>query len=139
VALLGYAIRTDIENIYGKENIEQYADLNNTKNAGEIEVRINSMLELAEETINGRLREGPYVIPFAIPVVFLIKDLTARMTGVLLYDGRGIVDAEDEEEGVENLRPHRKMVESTIKQILGYKLKLDLALTSATFPQNIPL
>lgn len=138
MALLGYAIRKDIENIYGKSNIEQYADLNNRKDASEIEERINSMLELAEQTINGRLRGGPYEIPFTTPVVFLIKDLTARMAGILLYDGRGIVDAEDEEEGVENLRPHRLQVESTIKQILGYKLRLDLALTSATFPQNIP-
>jgi phage gp36-like protein len=131
---MAYAERGDIDNIFGKDSVDQWADLNNKRIPKEIKARLDWALALAESKVNAALRGGPYVIPFTGTIDPIIVDLTARWAGVLLYDGRRIVDTEDEDSTIDL---HRDMCNKTTKMLIGGSLRLDITHTSYTFPQVI--
>jgi len=128
---MAYAVRADIELIFGSTNVSKWADLNNDEDAGEITARIVWALTLAEERVNNRLRQGKYDIPFATAPTE-ITDLTARWAGVILYDSRLVIDGEDSD-----LSRHEKTVEDRLSKILAGKIKLSTDVAVATYPQVV--
>lgn len=130
---LKYTIIADLNLTFGKENIEQWADLDNTEDTGIIAARVVWAQELAYANINDRLRDGPYVIPFAPPIVTTIKDLAARMAGVALYDGRLIREDKDQ---TDEMGHQRVIIEKLLRQLLSGQLKLNLR-RKRTDPQVI--
>jgi phage gp36-like protein len=87
-----YSNRTDIENLYGKENVIKWADVNNTQLAADVTARVDWANLEAYNLINDSLYGGNYEIPFSVTPASIIT-LAARQAGMLLYDSRGIRDA----------------------------------------------
>jgi phage gp36-like protein len=115
-----YAERTDIEMIFGKSNVETWADLDNLDNLGNgigVPERICWALRNAQDHLNNRLTNGPYVIPFVQPYPAELIDACARLAGVNLYQARGAEDAEGK--SVNALGSHRKLIELFIRQVLS--------------------
>ena len=120
-----YSTNADIDSIFGPVNVNKWADLDNEGNNELINARKVWARELAEDWINTRLKDGPYTIPLtgdSGTFDKVIVDLEARMAGVFLYDARRIIDTDPEE--TDEVNVHRKMVESTISQIQGGRLRL---------------
>ena len=90
-----YTDRSTLNKIYGKDNIDQWADLRNTGNSATITETIDYAIERAGMHIDGRLYQGPYKVPFEQPYPDVIVYLAALKAGLLLWDGRQIVDAEE--------------------------------------------
>ncbi len=132
---MAYATKSDIENVFGSDSVEKWADLNNKRQAAEIRARINWALNLATTRVNSRLRGGPYEVPFSIPYDLIIVDLAARMAGVLLYQGRTTLETEVDSTTL--IDRNRQAIDRDIRNILAGRLRLDLTQTSATFPQVI--
>jgi len=118
-----YSVRSDSNSIFGKANIDRWADLTNDEMDDEIDARITWAIQEAYDQINARLKGCRYVVPFTLvdsaydPI---IVTLSARLTGVLLYDSRKLVDVPDFDE----MMYHRSTVERTYKQIHGGQLSL---------------
>jgi hypothetical protein len=134
--MAGYSTRLDSENIYGSDNIKKWADLNNNQHEDEIDSRIDWAINLAYSTVNARLKNGPYATPFVSEgsgVDPNIINLSARFVGMLLYDGRNLVDTDE----YDQLAPHRKQIRAMIADIHGGRVKLIHTDKVVRFPQSI--
>lgn len=126
----GYCQRRDIEDIFGPPNVEKWADAENKRDGAHVAGRIAKAIELASVEVDDRLRGGSYSIPFTtIPVT--IRQVTATLAGVWLYESRGVEDI-DEASGrpIHRLTWHRKNAENVLTDIRTGKRKLDAPLAN---------
>lgn len=131
---MGYSVKADSEQIYGKANILRWADLNNTEDEDDALARIAWAIQEAYDQINARLYGCRYVVPFTATIDPIIKTLSARLVGVLLYDNRKLVDSVEFDE----LGFHRSEVERTYQKIHGGQLSLlGYERTAVNYPQAI--
>lgn len=119
-----YATKHDIELIYGKTNVEKWADIDNNEIINDIAARINWALMQAHNYCNDRLVGSPYTIPFVLPYPVRVTETVARHAGVLLYDARGLVDATDNQDGKDTMTVHRKTVDDFYKRLLADQIRL---------------
>ena len=88
-----YATRTNIENIFGTDNVRIWADIDNTDDAAFITTRVNWALEAAEAEMDILLGGRGYVIPVvADPIPIILRDMTAKLAAIKLYESRGVKD-----------------------------------------------
>lgn len=114
-----YALRVDVENVYGPTNVAKWADLDNDQEAAHIQNRIEWACSRATDEINDRLRGGPYDVPFTSPFPSAVVDACARLAGCLLYESRGITDADEDGESSNAVAPHRKRVDRWYREVLS--------------------
>ena len=114
-----YCDRGDLETIFGKLNIQRWADLDNDESELTIANRVEWACQWATEFVNSRLQYGHYAVPF-ISVPELIRDLTAMFAGITLYDGRQVASADDHD----LVSRHRRDFDRYIRQIHKGQLKL---------------
>lgn len=89
-------LRSDVELIYGVKNTAKWADIDNEGNATFITNRISTMIALADNMMRNALADGAYNMPEVgdtIPPQLVYH--TAALAGVLLYESRGALEAED--------------------------------------------
>lgn len=129
---MAYAERSDVEMVFGADNIAVWADLNNNEAAGEITARIVWAAALADAEIDDTLRNGPYTIPFASPYPVVITDIAARLAGMFLYDARRLHDETSQEGGNYKYNYHRKYCHDLLYQILNGYRKLAVERTPDT-------
>ena len=91
-----YCTRKDVERVFGRLNVSQWADLDANEDSEEIQDRIDYNIAQAGNQVNGDLGSSPYGTPFEDPYPDVIIYLTAIQTGVLLYMGRRIVTDDSE-------------------------------------------
>ena len=115
-----YFTGNDLDLMYGALNIDRWSDLDNNENGTYMASRVDWACELATEYVNSRLLRGPYAVPFDSPYPTLIVNLTAMYAGILLYDGRQVVSADDKD----RVSRQRKDFNRFIKQIFRGQLKL---------------
>lgn len=115
---LNYTTRLSIENVYGKRNVEKWADLNNDSDPTFITNRIVWAGEMATEYINSWLAQGKFTTPL-VDVPRLIINIASMLAGVMLHDGRTIVSSEPDQIGRQ-----RKQVDKQLRQILSGQLRL---------------
>lgn len=129
-----YSTRTDSDNIFGEHNIDKWSDLSNKEIPSEIAARFTWANQEAYDQINGRLYGCRYTVPFTGTIDPIIVTLSARLTGVILYDNRKLIDSPEYDE----LAYHRKMVERTYMQIHGGQISLTtLTVNSKNYPRAI--
>jgi len=119
-----YATRNDIELIYGKTNVFQWADVDNNENETDIDARIEWALKNSYYRINDRLNQGPYTVPFVTPFPNQVIVTSARMAGIELYDSRGITDFAETGIPKHMLFYHVQMVEKFFVASLANQLFL---------------
>jgi hypothetical protein len=124
-----YIEQSDIEDVFGASNVSKWADLDNDGDETAITARIDKAIAWAENEINSRLREGPYVLPLAndeSDVPLEIVDVAANLAGVWLYENRGVQDFDPESgQSVHRLEWNRARAEKTLKEILAGVRVLD--------------
>lgn len=118
--MAAYCDGDDLDMMFGAKNIDRWADLDNDENGTYNAARVDWACELATEYLNSRLLRGPYAVPFDTPYPTLIVNLTAMYAGILLYDGRQVVSADDKD----RVSRQRKDFDRFIKQIFRGQLKL---------------
>lgn len=123
------ATESSMNLIFGAINIQKWADVDNDEDPTKIAARIAWALTQATARVDSMLSTGRYSNYLDDP---LIEDVVARLAGVLLYDSRGITDAEDNENPVSK---HQSYVDTTLRRIQSGALKLTTATLAYT---NIP-
>ncbi len=125
-----YAERGDIEQIFGRDNVRKWADMDNLGDEATIATRICWALAESYVDINSRLRGGPYSLPFVAPLDYQIISMSARDAGVKLYEGRGITDFSENGRPQHQLSAHRDQVAKWLQQLLAGTRHLNIAQTS---------
>ena len=92
---MAYSTRSDIEDVFGVDEVSKWADLDNDANATKITNRIARAIEVADEKVDAALRGGAIAVPVPGSSV-LITNIAAILAGVWLYDARGVVDFDPE-------------------------------------------
>ena len=98
---MGYSARTNIEDVFGIENVKKWADLDGDADAAKIAARIASGIAVVDEEINDVLRGGPYAVPLTAPGGGVLNspsviNMSAVLAGVWLYESRGVDDYDAE-------------------------------------------
>ena len=130
---MSYAIQTDIENVFGVQNVAQWSNLDNVS-PGADTGRITVALNLAEEYVNNRLRNSIYVVPLQIrgnaagATMYMITDMVARWAGCWLYESRGMADNQSDSGELDptgnSISRHRRYVDRMLDQIRNGKILL---------------
>ena len=123
-----YASRTDIEQLYGSDNVEKWADLNNNEDSDEITERINRSLTVATNDMNDILRGSRYSIPITdTGAAITLVDLCANLAGVWLYESRGVEDFDVETgRSFHRLAYMRDRAEKKLKAIAANRIRLNV-------------
>ncbi len=125
---MAYSTETDLNNQYGSNNIQKWADLDGDADAGKISTRIAAAIGFADDEIDSQMRGGPYPLPLvndAATTPLLITDISAKLAGVWLYESRGVQDVTPEGSPVHRLHWQRKRAYDVMRELLAGRLKLD--------------
>ena len=116
--------RTDLDNVWGVNNIDTWAALNADDDATDISDRVTQAITWASAEINNRFRSSKYTTPLSFnndSAAFLT--IVATFAGWWLYASRG-VNATDEGDEVTR---RFEMAEMRVRDILAGKINLDAA------------
>lgn len=134
------ALRKNVEDIFGIQNVRKWADLDNDGDTLAIATRINNSLADALEYLYSRLRMR-YTVPFANPPR-TIKYLNALDAGIRLYDGRLIVA--NDPPAQDQVGKHRKQYKWQLREILSGQLHLvdglsgdEITLAGVNYPSAV--
>ena len=126
--------RSDVEDIFGVDNVAKWADKDKDQIAAKIAARIAKAITAATANFYDQLRGGVYKIPFTTPDRTSI-DLCARLVGVWLYESSGIEDW-DPDTGTPGhiLTWHRDHVYRELKKIRDGIRRIEQTRVSGNLP-----
>jgi hypothetical protein len=82
-------LRVDVENIFGAENVQKWADVDNCGDPTVIARRIDWSIAWATNELQDLLRDGPYVVdPLPVTAAVTWVTLTAMLAGWMLSNPR---------------------------------------------------
>ncbi len=93
-----YCDSDDIKDLFGNDNVEKWADLDNDEDTTKIAARIARSITAAMADFDSRMLGGPYTIPMTGTILEEVKQITATLAGVWLYERRGVEDYDAENE-----------------------------------------
>jgi len=127
-----YCSESDINQVYGGDNVQKWADLNNNEDADEITARINRAITVATNGINDILRGGRYALPITdTTAAVALIDLCATLAGVWLYESRGVEDFDPETgRAVHKLVYMRDRATKKLEAIRANRIQLDVEKTT---------
>ena len=117
-----YCTRENVEEVYGEDNIRDWADINGTGDPIQIAARIEWTCKKAFTRINARLMRRNFALPFdddAIPGV--ITDVASELAGYYMYSAR-MLDGGDRTSN--NLSHMHKEAEKTLTMIVSGEIKI---------------
>ena len=118
--------RSEIERMFGEDNVRQWADLENTQDATKIATNVQDAVANATYMSKAQL-EGSLAGAIVVAPKVLRYHVTMR-AGVILYEKRGIQDTSDEE-GKHRLSPIRARADKWFVRVLAGQIRLGTALT----------
>lgn len=144
-----YCEREDLDKQFGAANVDKWANLSNDDDVDDIaaliEERVDWAIRAADEDVDGKLRHGPYHVPFtedsdgeSVEVPGEITRLSATLAGVKLYESRGITDTNPETgQAVHKLMWHKRDAEKRLREIIAGTFRLDLPYKFTDYPRAI--
>ena len=137
---MSYCDRTDIEAIFGIQNVAKWADLDNDQDAEKVEARIDKAIAFADNKIDDRLRRSVYTVPLEgagdEDPPSSVVDMAATFAGVWLYESRGVMDF-DPDTGIarHQLSYQKKAVETKLRNILSGVETIDCIRSGTDIPE----
>ena len=122
---MAYSTQTDIENVFGQQNVKVWSDLDGDGTLDS--TRVAASIAYADEFINSLLRGGVYAVPIGSSNV-LITNWSAVLAGAWLYRSRGLLDSAE----TDKIESQRLDVESTLAQVNAGVIELDIARSSTS-------
>ena len=122
-----YCTTANIKSVFGSDNVDAWADLNNNDQAGEIAAQIAWAISRASDDIDDYLRGTHYRVPLktaAGTTPSTIRDLAAMRAGVLLYENRGAEELHSGEP-IHRLTSASQKFDQIIAEILSGRRRLD--------------
>lgn len=130
----GTIARVDIENIFGANNVEIWADMDNDQDATKIDNRIDWAITMATSEFYDSIRGSRYKVPFSSPLPDQVTLAIATLAGLRLHDARGLTDSG---EGEDPMSLHRKQINKLSRGIKLGLIVLDVADSATTYPKIV--
>ena len=130
-AVGSYIDQSDIENIFGEDNIVKWSNLDNDNLTADTS-RIQKGIDWAETYTEDSFRGGRYAVPFSSATKSLI-DIIARLAGIWLYQSRGRTDENEESN---KLAVMREQMDSEIALIMSGTKILAIAASRSDTPNS---
>jgi hypothetical protein len=129
---MAYCVQSDIENLFGVENVGRWSNLDNQSLTADPN-RVAAAIAYAAAIIDDRFRNSRYNVPLVGlggPLT-AVTDLAARLAGCWLYESRGLADgAAGAEDGLTaGIAAHRRYVERMFGRYLAGQDQLAAAPT----------
>lgn len=118
---LYWTSRSELDLLFGSDNVDKWADLDNDGDASKITDRIDWAVREATEDARLRLVGSPVVASRLSCAPRPLRIAVTKLAGVLLYEARGVVDTSDEE-GRHRLTTHRKQAEVFFRNVRAGQL-----------------
>lgn len=98
-----YVAKADIENVFGKDNVARWSNLDGE--VGADTTRIAFAIATAEEDVENRFRDGRYALPFVPVTNKTVMNWCARLAGIWLFENRPAFNkSETQKEGFQDLK-----------------------------------
>lgn len=122
-----YCTRTNINDVFGIKNVEQWADLDNDKNESDINARVARAVAVSTAFMDNRFRRTRYTIPIVCSSSGeTLVDIAAKLAGVWLYENRGIRDVDPASGNPKHaLMWHKTEANRLLDQIISGAIELD--------------
>ena len=127
-----YISQSDVENVFGTENVARWSNLDNSSTDAD-ETRIQAAIDYAEARVDDRFRPSRYRVPLVGDGATLraVIDWVAKLAGIWLYESRGLHDAGDT---AHKLTAVKANVETEIDMYLAGQRKLPAQLKRTDAP-----
>jgi len=133
---MSWCTRSDVEDVFGVNNVAKWAKLEDTDTAAMVTARIARGIAVATDHAQNVLRNGPYLIAdltAAMPAI--LTDAVAKLTGVWLYENRGIEDFDPESgRAVHKLVWHQRTASRVLRAIKFGTVTLAVTIQGETIP-----
>lgn len=134
-----YCTRQDLNNLFGKSNIDTWADLDSDQDADKIEARINSVIDQAGAELEEEWQDTIYAIPFTKPdseaIPETVTQAVALLSGIILWDARGL---DDEDGTAKGYQAREKRVRKIIRGVKLGTRRLNAALKDGITGEAAP-
>lgn len=129
--------RNELNKMFGKSNIDQWADIENEQDPDDIAEKIDWAVVAGTDEAKSRLRgHAPGVIAIAPES---LRTATTRLAGVMLYEARGVKDTGDDEDGKHRLKYHQDRAEMFFRRVIAGQIRLTDQDTEVTrYPRFVP-
>ncbi len=129
-----FITETDLVRTFGRSNLIRWADLDNSRDAAQIDENVQAAIDEGEEELEDMFRDGRYRVPFTT-VTAKMKRWAAIFSGISLYQNRGQDDEIDDDESEQGLMTslHKKTVRIINLYSAGSR-KLNIPLSENTRP-----
>jgi len=127
---LAWTSRSEIELMFGRESVSQWADLDSTQDADLISERIQWAVDHATDDARTRLTGSPVNLSKLTDAPLKLRLETTRLAGVILYESRGVVDTSDEE-GRHRLKYHQDRANQFFQRVRAGLIRLTPQTTNA--------
>lgn len=124
-------VRSDLNNVFGANNVTAWADIDNDGNTSNIDARVTYAINLATEEVSSKLRLMTYTLSAALEHV-LVEHAIIQRAGDLLYSPRAI---SDEDPAKDLMGFHRRQYESFFKELAAGRLDLGLTRNCRPYPK----
>lgn len=126
--MANYISQTDIENVFGTENVKYWSDLDDS---GSVDTtRISKAIEFAEAAIDDWFRDSEYEVPITGvdgSTPSKVIDWAAKYAGYWLYSSRGLRDVDDDDNKIARLK---REVDDEIRSYLSGQRRLNAEIKS---------
>ncbi len=126
-----YINQSDIENVFGIDNIARWSQMDNDVDTADT-TRIQQAIDTAETSVDDSFRNSEYKIPFTGTISSTIINWCAIIAGAWLYQNRGHLDT-----GTEDGEKYDRRLKAVREDILKYQTrikKLDVAAHNPSSP-----
>lgn len=127
-----YITRSDLELVFGIENIKRWADLDGDGDSSKITARIAYAINAACANFDDVMRGHQYT---ELTINATLKDLVARMAAIKLYDAREMIDGDPTSDKMSIVRQY---VNDTLSKIRKGEITLEGTRATAT-PSVVPM
>ncbi len=124
-----YIGQTDVENVFGEDNIETWSDIDNSGSTDT--TRVTVAIAFAESDVEDRFRGGDYAIPFSSAVQAL-KDFMSKIAGLWLYESRPRHSSDDNNEYYSKMK---EQIEMDIEAYTSGQRRLDITRSETGTPR----
>lgn len=113
-------VQADIEAIFGETNVAVWSNLESDSTTADTG-RIAWAIASAEAEFANRMRTGKYAVPLAPTSShdYEVKNILAKIAGALLYESRGIRDAQAGGPAADRIASHKTQAYAAIDMIVG--------------------
>ena len=117
---MSYCNRTDIENVFGQDNVAIWSNLDNDGLEAD-ETRIAAAIAFAAAHIDARMHAGRYALPLraASGQLTQITDLAARLAGIWLYEARARTEPSADAADTSRFAEMRSRVDAQLSRYLA--------------------